>query len=192
ELHGGTVTCRSDGPGQGSCFTVRLPRLVREHAPVERRRGDRSLESGGARLKVVVVDDNKDAAATLATLLEMMGHSVRHVHDGDAAVHAAAEFDPKVVLLDIGMPKLNGYEACRRIRLAPGGRDRVLVAVTGWGQPEDQRRSHEAGFDHHLVKPIEPAAIESLITDIGSRRALGGWQMTSVDEGLAGTGGPAP
>lgn len=161
ELHGGSVEAHSDGPGRGSRFVVRLP-LVAASAratpvtPPEAAAGDEGL-------RVLVADDNSDAAQSLALLLEVMGHEVRTAADGAEAVAVAAEFAPNVVLLDIGMPRMDGYEACRRIRRLPGGDHIVLAALTGWGQAEDRRRSREAGFDHHLVKPVEPGALEALL-----------------------------
>ena len=104
-----------------------------------------------------------DAANTLATMLQIMGHEVRAAYDGLEAVALAAAFRPDVILLDIGMPKLNGYDTCRRIREQPWGQGMVIVALTGWGQDEDKRRSQEAGFDHHLVKPVEPEALRRLL-----------------------------
>jgi CheY-like chemotaxis protein len=113
-----------------------------------------------------VVDDSPDAAGSLAMMLQVMGNEVRTAHDGAEAVEAAAAFGPDLILLDIGMPRLNGYDACRRIRELPGGREVVIVALTGWGQDEDKRRSQEAGFDGHLVKPAEPAALERLLAGL--------------------------
>jgi CheY-like chemotaxis protein len=117
-----------------------------------------------------VVDDLKDSAESLSTLLRLMGNDVRSAQDGLEAVEAAAAFRPDLVLLDIGMPKLNGYEACRRIRELPFGSDMVLVAVTGWGQEDDRRKAKEAGFDLHMVKPVEPQAIEKLLRSLPARR----------------------
>jgi CheY-like chemotaxis protein len=114
-----------------------------------------------------VVDDNEDAADSLAMMLQMMGNEVRTAHDGLEGVELAATFRPDLVLLDIGMPRLNGYDACRRIREQPWGKNVLLVALTGWGQEEDKRRSHEAGFDTHLVKPVEPEALEKLLARVG-------------------------
>ena len=164
EMHGGTVEARSEGPGRGSEFEVRLPlasagsvepdaALVASHAA--------HVEGGG--LRILIADDNEDAASTMAMLLEVMGHTVQHVNDGEAAVQAARDFAPQVVLLDIGMPKINGYEACRQIRALPGGAAMTVVAVTGWGQPEDRRSSQDAGFDRHLVKPVDPDALADLL-----------------------------
>ena len=166
ELHGGSVRASSAGLGHGSAFEVRLPlanvqaiavdtqpELHRQAAPEPQER----------KLRILVADDNEDSASTLAFLLQSMGHVVCQVHDGEAAVRKILDFDPHLVLLDIGMPKLNGYEACRQIRGLPGGAGRILVAVTGWGQPGDRNRSQEAGFDRHLVKPLGPEDFENLI-----------------------------
>ena len=112
------------------------------------------------------MDDNRDGADSLAMLLRIMGNDIRTAYDGQQAVEAAGEFRPDVVLLDIGLPKLNGYEACRRIREQPWGKGVVLIALTGWGQEEDRRRSHEAGFDHHLVKPVDPDALMRLLAEL--------------------------
>jgi signal transduction histidine kinase len=179
EMHGGTVNATSAGLGRGSAFLVRLP-LVADLADAP---PDPDSGSGPApdtepapaamagTLRILVADDNEDAADTLAMLLEVLGHSVELAHDGEAAVAAASAFDPQLVLLDIGMPKLNGYEACRKIRELPGGAAMTLVAITGWGQPEDRRRSREAGFDQHLVKPVDPGTLTGLVAKIA---AVGG------------------
>ena len=152
-LHGGTIEARSEGPGRGSEFRVRLPtRLPRPAdsaapaSPAQDRR----------KLKILVVDDNRDAASSLSMLLELMGHEVRIGYDGEKAVQLAEAFRPQLVLLDLGMPKVDGYEACRRIRNHTWGADMTLIAVTGWGQDEDRRKSTAAGFDGHLVKPVSP------------------------------------
>lgn len=171
EMHGGSVRARSAGLGLGSQFLVRLPVaavLAEEPTLGPHRREPEASAEAGSGLRVLVADDNKDAADTLAMLLEIMGHTVRQVPDGEAAVRVAAEFQPEVVLLDIGMPKLNGYEACRQIRASPGGSAMTLVAVTGWGQADDRRRSQEAGFDQHLVKPVDPSALVELIAALAS------------------------
>jgi PAS domain S-box-containing protein len=160
EAHGGTVEARSPGYGHGSEFVIRLP-VVRATVYELSEGGPRPGAAGGRR--ILVVDDNRDAAASLAMMLKIMGHEVRTAHDGLAGVEAAAASRPDVILLDIGMPKLNGYDACRRIRAEPWGQDVFIVAVTGWGQDEDKRRSLEAGFDHHLTKPVEPADLERVL-----------------------------
>jgi CheY-like chemotaxis protein len=114
-------------------------------------------------LRILVADDNRDAAETMGILLEMMGHQVQRVHDGEAAVQAAGSFRPELVLLDIGMPGVNGYEACRRIRAQAGAAAPKLVAVTGWGQPHDVQSARDAGFDHHLVKPVDMDALMQVV-----------------------------
>ncbi|MDB5889171.1 MAG: putative histidine kinase, atypical hybrid [Polaromonas sp.] len=173
EMHGGSVTAHSQGLGHGSEFVVRLP-LIGVGADVSATAPAAPLAAGDAvvapSLRILVADDNNDAAATLALLLEIMGHTVQQVHDGEEAVTATAAFDPELVLLDIGMPKLNGYQACRQIRLQPGGATRMMVAVTGWGQPGDLLASQAAGFDHHLVKPLDPDALEELIAGFANNR----------------------
>jgi PAS domain S-box-containing protein len=171
ELHGGRVEARSAGPGRGSEFIVRLPIL---HALVsDERQPSASLERpcAAARCRVLVADDLHDAVETLAMMLRLSGHEVQTAHNGLEAVQAAATFRPDLALLDIGMPKMNGYEAARHIRQQPWGENVVLVAVTGWGQSEDKRRTMEAGFDHHLTKPVDPATLEKLLADIVSGRA---------------------
>jgi CheY-like chemotaxis protein len=113
--------------------------------------------------RILVVDDNVDAAQSLAMMLEIAGHATHLAFDGAEAVDVAGAVRPEVILMDIGMPRLNGYDACRRIRSEPWGGGILMVALTGWGQTDDQLRSEEAGFDHHLVKPVEPAALEALL-----------------------------
>jgi PAS domain S-box-containing protein len=161
EMHGGSVEARSDGPGKGSEFVIRLPIAT----PTEvRKQGTAEAEKPSATgCKIVVADDNRDAADSLAMLLQVTGNEVRTANDGQHAVEVAEAFRPDVVLLDIGMPRLNGYDACRRLREQPWGRDILIVALTGWGQEEDKRRSEEAGFNTHMVKPVAPAALERLL-----------------------------
>ena len=164
ELHGGRVEARSDGPGRGSELIVRLPVMPAAVEPatavVE------AAMTGAHRLRILVVDDNHDAAVSLSALLDLMGHETRVVHDGLAAVDTAAAWRPDVVLLDIGLPGLNGYEAARRIREHADGGRIVLCALTGWGQDSDRLKSRDAGFDHHLVKPADPAALERLFAGV--------------------------
>jgi PAS domain S-box-containing protein len=163
EMHGGTVEARSEGLGKGSEFIVQLPVAGGRSAPESPQAGggDRAKARGSRR--ILVADDNRDAAESLAMMLRLAGHEVHAAHDGRDAVEAAAWFRPDVALLDIGMPKLNGFEVARRVREQPWGRNVVLVAITGWGQEEDKRRATEAGFDCHLTKPVEPAALEKLL-----------------------------
>jgi CheY-like chemotaxis protein len=118
------------------------------------------------RLKILVVDDNPDSALSMAMMLSMMGHDTRTAHDGEAAVTTAEEFRPQVVLLDIGLPKLNGYEVAQRIRKQEWGTAMFLVAITGWGQDEDRRRSEDVGMNLHMVKPVEPAVLESVLSGL--------------------------
>jgi PAS domain S-box-containing protein len=166
EMHGGSVEAHSDGPGKGSTFVVRLTALLAPPPPADAPDDAAPARSGGRSHRVLVVDDNEDGANSLALLLEIQGYVTRTAHDGLAAVDATAAFRPDVVLLDIGLPKLNGYDACRRIRALPGGDGVVLIALTGWGQDEDKARSKEAGFNFHLVKPVDPAALDKLLAGL--------------------------
>jgi PAS domain S-box-containing protein len=165
ELHGGTVEAFSEGVGRGSEFSVRLPVLADKPKPAQ------PPESGGkggkatAGRRILLVDDNRDSADSLAMLLRLTGNEVHTAYDGVDGVETAARVRPDVVVLDIGMPKLNGYDACRRIRNEPWGTDMLLIALTGWGQEEDRRRTVEAGFDAHVVKPVDPDAILKLLAE---------------------------
>lgn len=160
ELHGGTVEARSAGLGQGAEFVVKLPCVVEPSA--ERALADPST-SEGPTLRVLVVDDNTDCADSLAAMLKVMGSEALTAYDGEAAVVVAATAQPDVVLLDIGLPKLNGYEACRRIRELERGKEMLIIAQTGWGQDDHRQRTRDAGFDHHLVKPVDPQALHALL-----------------------------
>jgi CheY-like chemotaxis protein len=162
ELHGGTVNAHSKGVGHGSEFVVRLPianAAVRQsaHAPVKQPRVP--IEP----LRLLVADDNCDAATSCAALLEASGHEVSVAHSGREAFDLACRLEPDALLLDIGMPELNGYELAQRIRGTDWGRGAMLIAVTGWGQEEDKRRALAAGFDRHLTKPIDPDGLESVL-----------------------------
>ncbi|HEY8520014.1 MAG TPA: ATP-binding protein [Gammaproteobacteria bacterium] len=168
EMHGGTVAARSSGPGTGSEFTVWLP----VGAPGAGECASAPEETSGASvpgLRVLIVDDNQDAATLLAQLLELQGHETLSVFDGPQALAAGIAFKPQVVLLDIGLPQMNGYEVARRVRATPWGENVELVAITGWGQAEDKRRAMEAGFAHHLVKPVSGAALGELLRQVGER-----------------------
>ena len=170
EMHGGTIEAKSDGEGLGSEFVVRLP-VVMPVVAVPDRPDEHTSEVVPPGLRILVVDDNVDSADSFGQLLEMLGNEVRTANDGEAGLEVAAQFRPDVVLMDIGMPKLNGYEAARRIREHPWGGGTVLVALTGWGQEEDRKRSTDAGFNHHLVKPVETDALMKLLA--GVKKATG-------------------
>ncbi len=160
ELHGGTVEARSEGPDKGSEFIVRLPASVEsseDAAPA-----NSSDAKSVRRVRVLIVDDNIDSADTLTEMLRASGHDVDTAYDGAAGLAAVDSHRPDVVLLDIGLPKVNGYDVARKIRQSDPQRRIVLVAVTGWGQDEDRRRSQHAGFDHHLVKPVDPASLDRI------------------------------
>jgi PAS domain S-box-containing protein len=160
-LHGGTVEARSEGIGRGSEFVVRLPVGQPGTGPDEPT--PRESAAPGRQLRVLVVDDNRDAADSCATMLELSGHQVRTAYNGTRALQFGESFEPDIVLLDIGLPDLNGYEVARRIRASAWGADLVLVAVTGWGKEEDQERAFAAGFNEHLTKPVAPEAVEAVV-----------------------------
>ena len=168
ELHGGSIEAKSAGPGEGSEFVVRLPLAegAADQAAAEPACQAREARGPDSKSRILVVDDNPDTTATLALILKRTGHDVHVAHDGLEAVHAAAAFRPDVVLLDIGLPKLNGYEVAQRIRQQEGNQKMALIAVTGWGQQDDRRRAMEAGFDHHLTKPVELASLMQLLATI--------------------------
>ena len=161
EMHGGAVTASSEGAGRGSEFVVRLPRAVRPAEVVPLFNGTSVPKA--SRRRILVADDNRESADSLGLMLELMGNEVHIARDGDEAVRLAEVVHPEVAVLDIGMPRVNGYEAARSIRAYPWGRQVLLIALTGWGQQSDKQRSEEAGFDHHLVKPVDPAQLERLL-----------------------------
>jgi PAS domain S-box-containing protein len=167
ELHGGTLEAFSEGIGQGSEFVVRLPLLPSFAAPDEE--PVHRDEPPARPLRVLVVDDSEDTTELLGALLEMAGHSIQVAHTGPAAVDAAAVFRPDAVILDIGLPGLDGYQVAGRLRESALGKDVMLIAATGYGQEEDRRRSREAGFDRHLVKPIDPAELQRLLSELANR-----------------------
>ncbi|HET8947354.1 MAG TPA: ATP-binding protein [Candidatus Polarisedimenticolia bacterium] len=172
ELHGGSIEARSAGLQRGSTFVVRLPRAVAAPAPAPRAAEVLRPAFVPAKRSVLVVDDLKDGALSLARLLGHAGHDVHVAFDGDEALAAVEQWRPEVVLLDIGMPRLNGYDVCRRIRHQPWGRDLVMIAVTGWGQEHDRLRSEEAGFERHLVKPVDPAELLVLLDTLPHRQRM--------------------
>jgi PAS domain S-box-containing protein len=171
ELHEGTIEARSEGLGRGSEFIVRLPIVAA--LPRSSSVAASPERTTSTPRRVLVADDNRDVAESLAMLLEFAGHEVHTALDGEAAFQSVEELMPDVALLDIGMPKANGYEVASRIREKPWGRQIYLVALTGWGQESDKRRAEQAGFDMHLVKPVSPETIEDLLETLPERRAAG-------------------
>jgi PAS domain S-box-containing protein len=165
EMHGGTVKAQSGGPGAGSTFTVSLPVLETSPALPEVATPDESRTLSGPKRKILVVDDNRDSADSMALMLKLAGHEIVTAHDGIEAVEVAQEFRPEVVLMDIGMPRLNGLDATRRIRAETWGKTMIIIALTGWGQDTDRDQSKEAGCDGHLVKPITLSDLANLFLE---------------------------
>jgi len=162
EMHGGSVSAASGGHGRGATFTVKLP-AVAPPAPA------RPEPEGDARVvprRVLIVEDNDDARAMLHEVLAFSGHDVREARDGATGLALAAQARPDIALIDIGLPDLDGYEVARRLRAAPGGRRMGLIAITGYGQAEDQRRAYEAGFDAHLTKPVAPERLKQVMAGL--------------------------
>jgi signal transduction histidine kinase/CheY-like chemotaxis protein len=165
DMHGGTITARSAGPGKGSEFVVRMP--IGVDTPLQPGSDSECRQfNPSTSLRILVVDDNVDAAQSLGRLLKAMGHDVHIAHDGAEAVDLVEKIRPHAALLDIGLPGMNGFDAARAIRQRPSGGDVVLIATTGWGQGSDRERSHEAGFDHHLVKPIDPDELMQILNSL--------------------------
>ena len=164
-MHGGTIAADSPGLGLGSVFTVRLPvalpPMTRSISGTPPESPERSSTS--STLRVLMVDDSDDGATSLALLLQVWGHTTRIAHDGPQAIEAAREFRPDIVFLDIGLPVMDGYEVCRRLRDNPDLSRTIFVALTGWGGEEDKKRAQDAGFAFHLVKPVNPDQIEDVL-----------------------------
>jgi signal transduction histidine kinase len=168
EMHGGTISAHSEGLGRGSEFVVRLPQAQAQAQPLTPPLPVQSatLPIEVSTRRVLIADDNRDTADSLAALLELEGNQVRAAYDGEKALELAAAFQPSVILLDIGMPKMNGYEVAKHIREQSWGKAMTLVAITGWGQADDKRHASAAGFDHHLTKPITLKALQSVVSGI--------------------------
>lgn len=167
EMHGGTIEAHSDGIGKGSEFVIRLPTLL-QAAPPDAAPA-RAAGSAGRPLRILVVDDSADTAETMGTLLEMAGHTIQIAHSGPATLEMAASFRPDVILLDIGLPGLDGFQVAQRLREDPAMKDVTLIAASGYGQEEDLRRSREAGIDRHLVKPIDLRELQDLLSAVANR-----------------------
>jgi signal transduction histidine kinase/CheY-like chemotaxis protein len=168
QLHGGTIKATSPGPGHGSCFVVRLPSAQQERPRAVAPKA--APAASGRPSRLLIVDDNQDSARSQAKMLRLLGHEVEVAFEGGEALRQVAAFRPDVVLLDLGLPGIDGYEVARRIRAMPEGREVLLVAQTGWGQDEDRRRTAAAGFDAHLVKPVELDALLRLLDERASSR----------------------
>ena len=164
EMHGGTVAAESAGQDMGSTFVIRLP--AAESSPGQPPTADGSLPSGASSLRVLIVDDNRDAADSLAMLLRITGNEIRTTYDGLEALQVASDFRPEVVLLDIGLPKIDGHEVAQRLRREAWGQRICLIAVTGWSDESDRARSRAAGFDHHLVKPLDTSHLAKLLDSV--------------------------
>ena len=166
EMHGGSVEARSEGHGLGSEFVVRLPVVVVASKQTASPVTDAERTGPASVFRILVVDDNQDSARTLARLLKLLGHEARTANDGGEAIEVAEDYRPELMLLDIGLPVLNGYDVARAIRERPWGRDVRIIALTGWGQEGDRRRSQEVGIDDHLVKPVDPTTLEQILAGL--------------------------
>lgn len=171
EMHSGTVEARSEGLNRGSEFEVRMPIILEQPTvPPSRNYDDAANPLPTSKHRILVVDDNFDAANTLTILLKLMGNTVSMAHDGEMAIETAEDFLPDVILCDIGLPKLSGYDVARAVRQRPWAQNVKMIALTGWSQDSDRRQSAEAGFDQHMVKPITPAVLMKLLADLPSTR----------------------
>ncbi len=162
EIHGGSLSATSEGPGKGTEFVVRLPAAETPEGRASAGKGEIHGASGKP-ARVLVVDDNVDTARSIARLLRLLGHNVEIAHDGPTAIEAARAFRPEVLLLDIGLPAMDGYEVARRLRAEDCGKEARIIAITGYGQEEDRMRSRDAGFDHHLIKPVDFSSLVTLL-----------------------------
>jgi CheY-like chemotaxis protein len=165
-LHGGDVTAESEGLNKGSVFTVCLPSEVTCLEAESNAGSPVSSPQTDHKAKVMIVDDNLDSGQTMGWLMESLGCEVRVLSSGPAAIEAAPSFVPELVLLDIGMPEMNGYDVCQALQKVPELEDTVFIALTGWGQPEHRKRSKESGFHHHLVKPLDMELFKPILADL--------------------------
>jgi CheY-like chemotaxis protein len=165
ELHGGTIDAHSAGPGKGSEFVVKMPLIAAPELDLPAAADHDRKPRPAISRRVLVVDDNMDAALSLAMLFEGEGHYVCTTRDGASALEIARTFRPEIVLLDIGLPRMDGYEVAKRLREQPETRDTFLIALTGYGQEEDRRRTAQAGFNAHLTKPADPVVLLQLLAD---------------------------
>ena len=170
EMHGGRIEAKSAGEGLGSEFMIRLPLAPKQLPVSDGAASARQDERRSHCSRILIVDDNQDAASSLGLLLSMLGNDVQTAHDGVSALEAMDSFHPSVVLLDLGMPGMSGFEVARRVRELPQCQNTVIIALTGWGQEEDRRRTREAGIDHHLVKPVDVNALELLLAEVQGRK----------------------
>jgi CheY-like chemotaxis protein len=169
ELHGGTVEAESEGAGKGSTFTVRLPALGTIIDPVGSDSSEHAHPTAYNGRRILVVDDNRDSAVTLAEVLKLLGNELRMAHNGVEAFESANEFRPDVILMDVGMPGESGYEVTRRIREQPWGQHTMIIALTGWGQEGDRIRSSQAGCNGHLVKPVSLTDLQTMLAEKAGR-----------------------
>jgi len=182
EMHGGSVEAKSSGEGQGSEFVVRLPILCKPTLAPQSESDtapEPTLEH-----RILIVDDNVDSADSLAMLLEITGNKTYMAHDGVEAIEAIEKYRPEVVLLDIGLPKIDGHEVCRHVREQPWGKHIVVIALTGWGQEDDRRKSEEAGFNGHLVKPVDYDKLLELLSELTAGGNNHGKSLTSTTSKL--------
>ena len=168
EMHLGKVEAKSAGIRQGSEFTVRLPLLISK--PPNESTPSKAAEQSAVASRILIIDDNVDSADSLAMMLRMSDHDVQTVYSGQSALAAAIEYEPSIVLLDIGLPEVDGYEIARQLRQRPEFKAVWLIAITGYGQDADLQRSRDAGFDHHLVKPVDPQKLEELLGRLTKKR----------------------
>jgi CheY-like chemotaxis protein len=168
EMHDGTISAESKGTGQGACFSVRLP-LTDKRPAQEEQASVKEHSDGKGALQILVVDDNVPSAQTIGWMLELIGHTPTLAHDGPEAMKLARSLNPDVILLDIGLPGMTGYDVCRALRQEPEFAGTLFVAQTGWGQDKDKNEAFAAGFDHHLVKPVNMQQFTELLTGIAPK-----------------------